>query len=205
MRFIAIEGMDGTGKSTQVRMLVEELRARNIRVRSCIDPGGTEIGREIRKLLLHTRDDSMGMRTEAMLYASSRAELVHRHIKPAFENDTLVVSDRFTWSTLAYQGYAGGLDVEDLRRINTFVTEGITPDLTILLDMPVVEARARLSGTPDRLERRSDEFFEKIRQGFLTEAANVPIENSVVIDATAKQQHVHEAILHTVLKRLEKR
>lgn len=204
MRFIAIEGMDGTGKSTQVRMLVDELRARNIRVRSCIDPGGTEIGREIRKLLLHTRDDSMGMRTEAMLYMSSRAELVHRHIKPAFENNTLVVSDRFTWSTLAYQGYAGGLDIEDLRRINTFVTDDVTPDLTFLLDMPVAAARARLAGTPDRLERRSDEFFEKIRQGFLTEAANAPLRQAVVLDATAKLERVHAAILHTVLQRLEK-
>src|SRR4051794_20572655 len=151
--FVSLDGLDGTGKSTQCRLLVEWLSAQKVPVTACTDPGGTALGQELRKLLLFGREHRIATTTEAMLFMASRAQLVEEVIRPALEDrGEVVVSDRFLLANVVYQGHAGQLNVEDLWAIGRFVTGGLEPDLTLVFDLPPEIAVARRNREADRME-----------------------------------------------------
>jgi len=200
--FLSLDGIDGTGKSTQVRLLAETLRGWGRSVTTCADPGGTELGAEIREILLHGRQTTMGLRTEALLFMASRAELVDRVIGPALARGEIVLADRYLLANVVYQGHAGGLSPDDLRMIGHFATAGVLPDFTVLLDLPVAAARARRSGKADRVESRDDAYFERVRRGFSDEAARDPAKFAVV-DASPAIAEVQAAIAEIVRRKLE--
>lgn len=182
--FISLEGIDGVGKSTQSDLLEEFLRAQGREVVRTFEPGGTELGQEIRHLLLHRKGD-VAPRAEALLYAADRAHHVASKIRPALERGEVVMTDRYLDSSVAYQGVGRALSAEDVRAISMFAVEGLLPDLTILLDLEAAAAAARRNTTgeaPDRLKREKVEFFEAVRQAFLDMAAAEP-NRWLVIDA----------------------
>lgn len=190
--FIALDGIDGTGKSTQCRLLADWLRAQGRVVTECVEPGTTSIGDELRTLLLGHRHE-LGLRTEALLFMAARAELVDRVVRPALAAGNAVVSDRYLLANIVYQGHAGGLDVENLRSVEKFVTDGLEPDVTLVLDLPVGVATARRGRAADRKEKPDIAYHERVRQGFLAEARRQP-DCIRVIDATPPLEAVQESI-----------
>ena len=193
IRFVSFEGGDGTGKSTQIRALENYLIRRG---RSCVvtcEPGGTSLGKLIRQVLLEVGDHEIASSTELFLYLADRAQHVREVIKPAVDAGKIVLCDRFTDSTVAYQGYGRGFDVKILRQFNEIADDGVRPDLTFLLDCPVALGLARtnqrgsVAGQPrqDRFEREKIEFHEKIRTGFLTMARAEPARFRVIDGAQA--------------------
>ena len=181
-RFFSIDGGDGTGKSTQVALLAEWLAGRGHQVVTCRDPGSTSLGEAVRELLLHRHDLRIDRRSEMLLYMAARAQLVEEMIRPALDQGKTVISDRYLLANVVYQGHAGGLDVPSLWEVGRVATGGLEPDLTIVLDLPADVAAARLQGELDRMEQQGDAFHERVRQGFLAEAARRP-ERIVVVDA----------------------
>ncbi len=181
--FISLDGVDGAGKSTQCKLLAEWLRAQGRTVTLCHDPGGTALGQELRQILLNYRG-TMSLMTEAMLFMASRAQLVAEIIGPALEAGHVVLSDRFLLANVVYQGHAGGIEPAQLWHVGLAATGGIEPDLTLILDLPLDVAQARRKPSADRMESRGEEFFAKVRAGFLAEAKRRP-ERNLVIDATA--------------------
>lgn len=196
--FITFEGGDGSGKSTQIVRLVETLRARGHVVVSTREPGGTPIAEKIRQVLLDPENHEMGNRTEALLFAASRAEHVHQLIRPALDRGEIVVSDRFVDSSIVYQGMGRGLGAQDVMGINRWATENLTPDLTIVLDVDAGFGLGRI-GEKDRIEQASRELHDRVRQGYLQLAAADP-ERYLVVNA---QQDVG-AIATEVLARVER-
>lgn len=193
--FISVEGIDGVGKSTQLELLEEFLVAQGRKVMRTLEPGGTDLGQEIRHLLLHRKGD-VAPRSEALLYAADRAHHVATKIRPALERGEVVLTDRYLDSSVAYQGVGRALDAAEVRAISMFAVENLLPALTILLDLPAAVARARRSKTgqePDRLEREKVEFFEAVRQAYLEMAAREP-ERWLVIDASASIEVMQEQI-----------
>jgi len=203
--FIALEGIDGTGKSTQCRLLAEWLRGRGHgnAVTECADPGGTWLGDRLRAVLLDLRQH-MSMRAEVLLFMASRAELVERVIRPALAAGSAVVTDRFLVSNVVYQGHAGGLDPEELWRLCLFATDGLQPDLSIVLDLTVERARPRRKLEADRIEGRGEEYQEAARQGFLAEARAHP-ERICVVSAGRSVKTIHRDIVREVERVLEAR
>ncbi|MFM6939622.1 MAG: dTMP kinase [Rhodoluna sp.] len=182
--FISLEGIDGVGKSTQSDLLEDFLRSAGRDVLRTFEPGGTELGQEIRHLLLHRKGD-VAPRSEALLYAADRAHHVATKIRPALDRGEVVITDRYLDSSVAYQGAGRALKADDVRAISMFAVEGLLPDLTILLDLEASAAAERRNTTgeaPDRLEREKIEFFEAVRQAFLDMAAAEP-NRWLVIDA----------------------
>ncbi len=182
--FISVEGIDGVGKSTQIGMLAEFLTEQGREVVRTLEPGGTELGQEIRHLLLHRKGD-VAPRAEALLYAADRAHHVATKVRPALERGAVVISDRYLDSSVAYQGAGRALDSAEVRAISMFAVQNLLPEMTILLDLPAEQALARRANTgaePDRLEREKVEFFEAVRQAFLAMAAAEPT-RWLVIDA----------------------
>jgi dTMP kinase len=198
--FISLDGIDGTGKTTQLTMLAERLRASGIPVTVCTDPGGTEIGAKLREILLFGRQAQMSMRAEALLFMASRAELVERVIRPALVRGEVVLSDRFLLANVVYQGHAGGLDPADLWSVGRFSTNSLEPDRVLVLDLPVELAKARRTGIADRVESRDDWYFRRVRAGFLMEAGRLS-DTYRVIDATGTVEQVHESI-HDAVREL---
>ncbi|KYP81511.1 hypothetical protein AYW79_07440 [Ferroacidibacillus organovorans] len=200
--FITFEGIDGAGKSTQVDRMCERLRESSVRVTRTREPGGTPIGDRIRGLLLDPAS-SMHLVTEAYLYAASRAEHVRSVIRPGLADGALVISDRFVEASMAYQA-EGELTVGRIAKLNEIALDGLEPDLTILIDLPVVRARERLMRTgnaADRLERRDDLYFERVRGRLLQIAAAHP--NRVfVFDGEMDPAELHEAIWRQVKTRV---
>jgi dTMP kinase len=193
IRFITFEGGDGTGKTTQLKTLESHLTARG---KSCIstrEPGGTSLGKLIRQVLLEIGDQSITSPTELFLYLADRAQHIQEVVSPAIEQGKIVLSDRHTDSTLAYQGYGRGLDLGLLRHLNDIASQGVKPDLTFLLDCPVALGRSRTaqrrfqSATEgrreDRFEREQIEFHERVRTGFL-ELARLEPDRFCVLDAS---------------------
>jgi len=174
--FLSLDGIDGTGKSTQCRLLADWLRGQGRTVTECADPGGTPVGQVIRELLLHERH-ALAPACEALLFMASRAQLVSDVIRPALIAGHVVVSDRFLLANVVYQGHAGGLDPEQLWEAGRLSTGGLEPDLTLVLDLSLGAAAARRQlrpGMQDRLECRDDAYRARVRQGFLDEAKRRP-------------------------------
>tara|TARA_B100000953_G_scaffold200491_1_gene165222 strand:- start:1854 stop:2474 length:621 start_codon:yes stop_codon:yes gene_type:complete len=181
--FIAFEGGDASGKTTQARRISEHLGALFTR-----EPGGTEAGESLRALLLDA-ETPLAFRTEALLMAASRAQLVEEVIRPNLEKGSHVVCDRFLASSIVYQGYATGLPVSEVRDLSIFATNGLLPDLTVLIDVPVDESMRRRTDTPDRFESETIEFHQKVREGYLTLAESAS-EKWAVIDGSGPLEHV---------------
>ena len=166
-RFITFEGIDGCGKSTQARLLIERLNDNDIATCFVREPGGTPVSEDIRTILLENRDERMCNRTEALLMTGSRAQLTKDVIIPALEKGQWVIADRYTDSTIAYQGGGRGLDIEWLLQLNDFATYGTIPDLTIIVDIDPEEAIRRTNESPpDRIESAGIGFQEKIRKQY---------------------------------------
>ncbi len=181
--FFSFDGIDGVGKSTQLRLFCDALRARGYDVVECRDPGSTAVGDAIREILLHGGEGlPIGRRCEMLLYMAARAQLVEEVIRPAVEMGRIVVSDRYLLANVVYQGHAGGLDVETIRQVGRVATDGISPDCVFLLDMPPAAADSRLQRTRDRMESQGDDYRQRLRDGFLAEAAQ-PNSRIHVIDA----------------------
>ncbi len=201
--FLSLDGLDGAGKSTQCRLLAEWLRGRGLKVTACTDPGGTEIGRILRSLLLdHHRH--MTPACEAFLFMASRSQLVAEIIRPVLADGHVVVCDRFLLANVVYQGHAGGLPPEKLWEVGLLATQGLQPDMTFVLDLPIAEARGRRQGPSDRLESRDESFHERVRNGFLTEVRG-RLDLFRLVDATLPIEHVHEVIRLEVEKLLIQR
>ncbi len=193
--FITFEGIDGVGKSTQVELLIAHLEAIGKTVCRTHEPGRTELGTEIRHLLLH-RKGEVAPRAEALLYAADRAHHVATKIRPALERGEVVVSDRYMDSSIAYQGSGRHLGFDQIRDLSMFAADGLLPDLTVLLDLEASKAQARRNKTgeaPDRLEREKIEFFETVRQAFLQLAAAEP-NRWLVLDAEQTVDEMQQQI-----------
>ena len=197
--FFSIDGGDGTGKSTQTAMFCEWLRSRGRQVVACRDPGSTPLGEAVRKLLLHHDDLSIDRRSEMLLYMAARAQMTEEIIRPALEQGSTVVSDRYLLANVVYQGHAGGLDVEAIWEVGRVATRGLMPDLTIVLDMPASDAAARLQGQLDRMEQQGDTFHARVRQGFLDEAARHP--GRIVVVNAARSIEQIQADIRTAAKK----
>jgi dTMP kinase len=194
--FISLDGLDGAGKSTQCRLLAEWLRDQGFAVNQCADPGGTPVGEAIRGLLLDRRRE-LTVACEAFLFMASRAQLTADVIRPALEAGRAVVSDRYLLANVVYQGYAGGLDPEQLYAIALLSTGGLEPDLTVVLDLSPETARQRRRGPADRVESRDAAYHARVREGFLAEARRRP-GRVCVVDASADEATVHERICREV-------
>src|SRR5579871_82853 len=194
--FISLDGLDGSGKSTQCRLLTAWLRGRGFGVTECVDPGGTAIGAVVRDLLLGHRHD-MVLPCEMFLFMASRAQLTAEVIRPALDAGRAVVADRFLLANVVYQGHAGGLDPEKLWEVGRLATGGLEPDLTIVLDLPLDVARARRSGPADRVESRDTAYHERVREGFLAEARRRP-DRIRVVRADQPAELVHQEICQEV-------
>ncbi|HXQ62556.1 MAG TPA: dTMP kinase [Acidimicrobiales bacterium] len=199
-RLIALEGIDGSGKTTQARMYASAVR--NAMVTVTAEPGATALGAKLRGLLLDPDRTPVAERTEALLLAADRAQHVAEVVEPALAAGRWVVTDRFSGSTLAYQGYGRGLSLTDLRRLVDWATGGIEPDLNVLVDVPVeVSRRRRAGGTDDRLESLGDDFQERVRSGYLSLAAADP-GRWVVVDGTGEVDEVAGRLTAAVVARL---
>jgi dTMP kinase len=193
--FISFEGIDGVGKSTQADALEEFVRAQGREVVRSLEPGGTELGQEIRHLLLHRKGD-VAPRAEALLYAADRAHHVATKICPALEAGKVVIVDRYLDSSVAYQGAGRELETKEVRDLSLWATNGLLPDLTVLLDLDPEAARSRRDQTgtePDRLEREKIEFFAAVRAGYL-ELAKAEPNRFLVVDATATREEIQQQI-----------
>lgn len=197
-RFVVFEGGEGSGKSTQARRLADRWGAL-----LTFEPGGTEVGQQLREILLSPETGDLDPRAEALLMAADRAHHVATKIRPALNRGKDVVCDRFVGSSLAYQGYARDLGIEEVRALSTFATDGLVPDLVLLMVVPPEEAGSRLAaaGKPDRLEAAGDEFHRKVAEAYLILAAHDP-DRWVVIDGSGTVDEVEGRVLEAVAARL---
>ena len=200
--FITLEGIEGSGKSTQIRHLAEVLTQAGYPVLQTREPGGTATAEAIRHILLTASShESVTPQAEALLILAARCQHVTHLIMPALRQGTVVLCDRFSGSTFAYQGFARGLDLQWLRAANEVATGGLTPDLTLVLDLPVSVGLARRRadhGQQNRLDRETERFHRKVRRGFLTLAAEAPARMKIV-NANRSAQQVQDEITEIVL------
>jgi dTMP kinase len=196
-RFIVLEGIDGAGKSSQIEPLVAWLRGRGLGVTTCRDPGATPTGDAVRAILLDRHDLHLAPTAEMLLYMAARAQLVAEVIRPSLARGEWVVSDRYLPANVVYQGHAGGLDPETIRRVGAVATGGVEPDLVLLLDVDLETAARRIARPLDKLENRGDAFRARLRAGYLAEASRQP-DRIAVVDATGSpadvQANVRQAI-----------
>ena len=198
--FITFEGIDGCGKSTQVKMLIDRLDGKNIESLLVREPGGTRISEEIREVLLMNRNDTMAKRTEALLMTASRAQLTKEVIIPKLEAGTWVIADRFKDSTLAYQGGGRGLDLNYLIQLNEFATYELDPDITFFIDVNAEKGNERRnSNHPDRIEGAGIKFQEKVREQYL-KLAHMYSDRFVIIDGGKTPEEIHQTIWSEIKK-----
>lgn len=203
--FISFEGIDGVGKSTQIRLAEEFLQSLGLEIVTTFEPGGTDLGQEIRNLLLH-RKGAVSPRAEALLYAADRAHHVATKVRPALAEGKIVISDRFLDSSVAYQGAGRKLAANEVRNISLWAVDGLLPDLTILLDLDAAKASKRRESTgqeADRLEREKQDFFEAVRSEFLKLAASEP-ERFLVVNADQSPNEIFEQIKPRLQELLDK-
>jgi dTMP kinase len=215
-KFIVIDGPEGAGKSTQLKLLLSSLEAAKLDVLAVRDPGSTRIGEQIRAVLLNPDNVDMGMRCEMLLYMAARAQMMRQQIRPALDAGRTVVSDRFVSSTLAYQLGGDGLSADEIRRVADIAIEGRWPDVTLLLDLPVEISFARVKpkyllpfpspvqdavgqSVRDRIEQRPIEYHRKVRENYLAQAKADP-KRYRVISAEGSAEAVHDLIMNALKK-----
>ncbi|MBA4542469.1 MULTISPECIES: dTMP kinase [Thermoactinomyces] len=200
-RFITFEGPEGAGKTTQIRLLEDYLRLKGKECITVREPGGTPIGDGIRQILLSTEFSDMRPRTEILLYAASRAQLVDQVIRPALEQGKIVLCDRYVDSSIAYQGYGAQWDLQEVIQINEWATGGLKPDRTYLLDLPVEMSQSRMKnrgGKKDRMELKEKLFHERVREGFLSLAQSAP-ERYRKLDACLSKEEIFGQLAEDIL------
>lgn len=201
--FITLEGPEGGGKTTHAKVLAEALKEKGFDVLLTREPGGSVIGDQIRQILMSLENTSMHPSTEFLLFSASRAQHVREIIKPHLDQGGLVVSDRYYHSSLAYQGYGHGLDLDALGHVTRFATADLTPDLILLLDLPVQDGliRRREEGDWNRLDAYEVEFHQRVREGYLSMAADDP-SRWLIVDATAPMDEIQVELQSLVFRRL---
>jgi dTMP kinase len=192
-KFVVLDGPDGCGKSTQVRLLSEWIAGQGVDVVSYRDPGTTVVGEKIREILLDTAHDGMGDNVEVLLYMAARAQLWKEHIGPDLAAGKCVLMDRWVSSTCAYQGWAGGFGIEKVLKLGTDALERLWPDVTIVLDVDLETARGRMQRELDRMEQKGDAYHVKVREGFLKLCKYS--DAVTVVDATRTVETVHADVL----------
>ena len=200
---IAFEGIEGAGKSTQLRRAAAALRERGITVVETREPGGTAIGVELRRIAMRVSDPHPAPLTELLLYLADRAQHLAEVITPAIARGAVVLSDRFSASTIAYQGFARQLDIDTVSRLDAIVRSGVAPACTILLDCPVAVGLHRAEGD-DRFHREQLEFHERVRRAFLSLAEQDP-DRYCVLDSTAPTEQIHQEVMAAILRCLQSR
>ena len=199
--FLSIDGGDGTGKSTQLDLLGQWLCQQGCDLVTCRDPGSTPLGEAVRGILLDRHDLHIHRRSEMLLYMAARTQMVEEVIRPSLEQGKTVLCDRYLLANVVYQGHAGGLDVAALWEVGRVATDGLMPDLTIVLDVPAETAVARIARPLDRMERQGAAFHARVREGFLTEAAQLP-DKIVVVNAARSIEEVQADIRRIVSEKL---
>jgi dTMP kinase len=194
-RFLAFEGPDGSGKSTQIARLQAWAQERALPLTLVREPGGTAVGERIRQILLDPIHGEMTVRCEMLLYMASRSQLVEERVKPALASGSCVISDRFVGSTLAYQGAAGGMSETEIRAVAQVAIGGRWPDLTVLFDVDTDTAMRRLSPLLDRMEGKGAAFHRRVREGYLEQARRDP-RGHLVIDAARSPDQVTVQLMH---------
>jgi dTMP kinase len=206
--FITLEGIDGCGKSTQRDMLAQRIKEHGLEVVITREPGGTEIGEDIRTLLISDASVHVAPTTELLLYVAARAQHVAELIRPSLEAGRVVISDRYTDSTVAFQGYGRGLDPEIIEKLNEFATGGLVPDLTIVFDLDPALAQTRLGSRPvggllGAFDEQHSDFHQRMREGYLKMARKDPSRIRLV-DASGAVEETHSRVMELVLQLLTK-
>ena len=200
---ITFEGIDGSGKSTQIQMLEHEFNKLEVKYKTFREPGGTELSEKIRAILLDKENIELISTDESLLFAAARAQLTAEQIKPAIEKGEFVICDRFTDSTIAYQGYGRGLDIKQLEEINYIATAGLTPDITFILDISPEAAAVRMEAeASDRMEEMGVDFFRRIRGGYIQIKEKNP-NRYRLINAEQSPENVFKEIKEIIMKQFE--
>jgi len=204
-RFFCLEGIDGSGKTTQMDLLEQSLRGMGYECVRVREPGGSRISEAIRALLLDPAYKGlMGDRAELLLYNAARAQVIEEVIQPALNAGIVVLADRFAWSTLAYQGFGRGLNTSIVEKLSEITCGECFPELTIVLDMDVKEGRLRMASEgkqPDRLEAEKEDFFERVRKGYQQISKEFP-ECVSLVNASQSRESMHEIILQMIKSKL---
>jgi len=202
-RFFCLEGIDGSGKTTQLTLLQEELARRGYQAVRVREPGGTDISEKVRNILLSpVHKGKMGDMTELLLYNAARAQVIEEIIKPALSNGRVVLADRFAWSTMAYQGFGRGLDTRLIESLLNITCGDYWPRHTFILDIPVAASRERMERedrAPDRLEQEKNDFFERVRDGYRHIAIKFP-DRCSLLDATRSPIAIQQDIVRKVIE-----
>ncbi len=193
MKFISFDGIDGSGKSTQMQLFADYLTACGLDVACFRDPGTTKLGEAIREILLHREDIPLAMTSEMLLYMAARAQLVAEQIVPALDAGKIVLCDRFLLANVVYQGHGGGLDPATIWQVGQVATTNVTPEMTFVFDVDLGTAMNRVGTNQDRLEKRGREFFVRLREGYLLEVHKLP--RFKVIDAAGTIESVHQQVI----------
>ena len=203
-KLITFEGIDGSGKSTQIQLLEAEFEKLGISYKIFREPGGTKLSEKIRTILLDKENIELYSNAESLLFAAARAQLTAEQIKPAITKGEFVICDRFTDSTIAYQGYGRGLNINNLELINTIATNGLIPDITFILDIDPQKATERLKTVnPDRMEATGIDFFKKIRQGYC-QIREQNQSRCIVINGERPQKDISEEIYNIIMEKFKK-
>ncbi|KAF0241188.1 MAG: dTMP kinase [bacterium] len=205
--FITFEGIDGCGKTTQLGMLAALLAAHSVPHLVTREPGGTEIGNQVRQILLNPDNNKLASQTELLLYAADRAQHVWEELKPALAKNQVVLCDRYTDATVAYQGYGRNLQLDLINQLNLIATDALTPDLTILFDLSIEEAELRMSNPTtvrkkDRLEQEHRGFHERVRQAYLMLAKEFP-KRFVIISALESSEEIFQQVCKIVIPKIQ--
>jgi dTMP kinase len=200
--FITFEGIEGSGKSTQATLLYEWMIDKGHEVILTREPGGTKSAEEIRNFILTPKEEKFPPPAELLLYMAARSFHVENLIEPSIKKGIIVISDRFSDATVAYQGYGRGIDIKLIKTINEFATKGIKPDITILIDVPSAVGLSRLKGEKDRIEQESLEFHEKVRKGYIEIAKSEP-DRVKVVDGTKSIEDIFKEVQSLIKEKME--
>lgn len=201
-KFITFEGSEGSGKSTQIMLLAQYLKNKRKKVLVLREPGGVMISEKIRDILLDVDNKKMSDVCEMLLYMAARAQLVEEVIAPALTKGMMVLCDRFLDSTLAYQGYGNGVDLEMIKKIGSFATKHITPDLTFVCDMPARKGLSRIRRVKDRIEQRKLAYHNRVRRGYL-DIAKKDLKRVKVLQGDNPKEEIHARVISCVERLLK--